>query len=116
MKFGENLKLNLTHEWKKQYIDYEKLKGTSAGLLSATWLFLSRTEYEYDRKKCEPSTRLNSCVFFVVLKAETFSGFSIRRWFQIVKRPPTLPLKFDSGAFETIQNFSDFFHRKLDRK
>ena len=28
MKFGENLKLNLTHEWKKQYIDYEKLKGT----------------------------------------------------------------------------------------
>lgn len=28
MKFGENLKLNLTHEWKKQYIDYERLKGT----------------------------------------------------------------------------------------
>ena len=28
MKFGENLKLNLTHEWRKQYIDYEKLKGT----------------------------------------------------------------------------------------
>ena len=28
MKFGENLKSNLTHEWKKQYIDYEKLKGT----------------------------------------------------------------------------------------
>ena len=27
MKFGENLKLNLTHEWRKQYIDYEKLKG-----------------------------------------------------------------------------------------
>ena len=75
MKFGENLKLNLTHEWKKQYIDYEKLKGTSAGLLSATWLFLSRTEYEYDRKKCEPSTRLNSCVFFVVLKTEFFRAF-----------------------------------------
>ena len=28
MKFGENLKLNLTHEWRQQYIDYEKLKGT----------------------------------------------------------------------------------------
>ena len=80
MKFGENLKLNLTHEWKKQYIDYEKLKGTSAGLLSATWLFLSRTEYEYDRKKCEPNTiehftRLYHCVFFVVLKTEFFRAF-----------------------------------------
>ena len=70
MKFGENLKLNLTHEWKKQYIDYEKLKGTSARLLKYDLVVLSRTEYEYDRKKCEPrtsehGTRLNSCVFFV---------------------------------------------------
>ena len=27
MKFGENLKSNLTSEWKSQYVDYEGLKG-----------------------------------------------------------------------------------------
>ena len=27
MKFGENLKGNLTSEWKSQYVDYEGLKS-----------------------------------------------------------------------------------------
>ena len=27
MKFGENLQGHITHEWRTQYIDYERLKG-----------------------------------------------------------------------------------------
>ena len=27
MKFGENLQSHITHEWRTQYIDYERLKN-----------------------------------------------------------------------------------------
>ena len=26
MKFGENLQSHITHEWRTQYVDYERLK------------------------------------------------------------------------------------------
>ena len=60
----------------------------------------------------------NCCTFFCLLKDwRVFLGFSTRRWFQILKRPPkSIPEIWRWFFWANEIFFENFIHRKFGRK